>query len=207
MRDPNVGSESGERQAASAFVTTGLVFESALGVCGWALGAWRGIDWTVLLQARPEAVLWGVGGGLALVGLHLGLLLPGGARNPLYRTIYRPLVRMLRPHIRGVRTTSLVLLALASGMGEEMLFRGWLQAEVGLVGASLLFGAAHVWSREALPYGLYAAAMGGLLGGLLVVTHSLWAPILAHALNNVLGFWALKNEWLPRIAGRAPRDG
>ncbi|MFO8098965.1 MAG: CPBP family glutamic-type intramembrane protease, partial [Salinibacter sp.] len=84
---------------------------------------------------------------------------------------------------------------------------GWLQAEVGLVGASLLFGAAHVWSREALPYGLYAAAMGGLLGGLLVVTHSLWAPILAHALNNVLGFWALKNEWLPRIAGRAPRDG
>jgi membrane protease YdiL (CAAX protease family) len=149
-----------------------------------------------LLQWSPEAVLWGVVGGCGLVALHLGLLRPGGSRNPLYRTIYRPLIRTLRPRLRDVRTLSLVLLAVASGMGEEVLFRGWLQAEVGLVGASLLFGAVHVWGRDAWPYGLYAAAMGAGLGGLLIVTGSLWAPIFAHGLNNLLGFLALRDGWV-----------
>ncbi|MFB6230311.1 MAG: lysostaphin resistance A-like protein, partial [Salinibacter sp.] len=145
-------------------------------------------------------------GGLVLVGLHLVLLLPGRAQNPLYRAIVRPLVRMLRPRLQGVQTTSLVLLALASGIGEEVLFRGWLQAEVGLVAASLLFGAAHVWDRAAWPYGLYAAAMGGMLGGLLVVTGSLWVPALAHAVNNLLGFLALRDGWLALPSGDQARD-
>jgi membrane protease YdiL (CAAX protease family) len=102
-----------------------------------------------------------------------------------------------------------VLLALASGIGEEVLFRGWLQAEVGLVAASLLFGAAHVWGRETWPYGLYAAGMGGVLGGLLMVTGSLWAPVLAHALNNLLGFLALRDGWLalPSEQGSEGGDG
>ena len=188
-------SDIDERQALSPFVRMGVFVEGGLGVFGWIVGAWRGIDWAALLSGSPEAVLWGVFGGLGLVGLHLVLLLPGGDRNPLYRTIYRPLVRMLRSRVQGVRTLGLVGLAVASGVGEEMLFRGWLQAEVGLVGASLLFGAAHVWGREGWPYGLYAAVMGAGLGGLLIVTGSLWAPILAHGLNNLLGFLALRDGW------------
>lgn len=210
MQDPSESTLGiGAQPGASEFVQIGLLAESALGLAGWVLGLWRGIDWAALLQWSPEAVLWGVAGGVLLVGLHLMLLLPGEARNPLYRSIVRPLVRMLRPRLRGVRTTSLVLLALASGIGEEVLFRGWLQAEVGLVGASLLFGAAHVWGREAWPYGLYAAGMGGVLGGLLMVTGSLWAPVLAHALNNLLGFLALRDGWLalPSEQGSEGGDG
>jgi len=185
-----------EQRESVAFVQVGLLTEVALGVCGWGIGIWRGIEWAGLLRWSSGAVAWGVIGGLLLVGAHRILLRPGGARNPLCRTIYRPLVRTLRTHLQGVQTTSLVLLALASGIGEEVFFRGWLQAEVGLVGASLLFGAAHVWDREAVPYGLNAAAMGGALGGLLVVTGSLWAPVLAHAVNNLLGFLALRDGWL-----------
>ena len=147
-------SDIDERQALSPFVRMGVFVEGGLGVFGWIVGAWRGIDWAALLSGSPEAVLWGVFGGLGLVGL-----------------------------------------AVASGVGEEMLFRGWLQAEVGLVGASVLFGAAHVWGREGWPYGLYAAVMGAGLGGLLIVTGSLWAPILAHGLNNLLGFLALRDGW------------
>lgn len=210
MQDPSEpASGIGAQLGASEFVRVGLLAEIALGLAGWALGLWRGIDWAALLQWSPEAVLWGVAGGLLLVGVHLVLLLPGGAWNPLYRTIVRPLVRMLRPRLRGVRTTSLVLLAIASGIGEEVLFRGWLQAEVGLVAASLLFGTAHVWDRTAWPYGLYTAGMGGLLGGLLTVTGSLWAPVLAHTLNNLLGFLVLRDGWLalPSEQGDEGGDG
>ncbi|WP_263787341.1 CPBP family intramembrane glutamic endopeptidase [Salinibacter grassmerensis] len=196
-----------QKRRATAFVWMGLLSEVALGLGGWGAGLWRGIDWGAQLRWAPDAVLWGVLAGCALVVLHLMLLRSGGTRNPLYRTIYRPLVRTLRPQLRGVRTLSLVLLALASGIGEEVLFRGWLQAEMGLVGASLLFGAAHVWGRDAVPYGLYAAGMGGLLGGLFTVTGSLWAPVLAHAVNNLLGFLALREGWFVPSAAEAGPGG
>ncbi|MEF8815969.1 MAG: CPBP family intramembrane glutamic endopeptidase [Salinibacter sp.] len=207
MHDASGPVSSAPEEGRSAFVRAGLLSEVALGLVGWGLGAWRGIDWGAQLRWTPEVALWGSLAGVVLVGLHLVLLRPGGPRNPLYRAIYRPLVRTLRPHLRGVGTPGLFLLALASGMGEEVLFRGWLQAETGLVGASLLFGAAHVWGRDAVPYGLYAAAMGGLLGGLLIVTGSLWAPVLAHTLNNLLGFLALREGWFaPSVEAPAP-DG
>lgn len=70
--------------------------------------------------------------------------------------------------------------------------------EAGILPASLLFGAAHVWGPRALPYGLYAAGMGVVLGGLFAYTsHGLWAPIVAHAVNNLVGLWALARDWLP----------
>lgn len=208
MENASEPAPNAQKREATAFVQMGLLSEAALGLGGWGVGLWRGVDWGAQLRWAPDAVLWGVLAGCALVALHLTLLRPGGARNPLYRTIYRPLVRTLRPQLRGVRTLSLVLLALASGIGEEVLFRGWLQAEIGLVGASLLFGAAHVWGRDAVPYGLYAAGMGGLLGGLLTVTGSLWAPVLAHALNNLLGFLALREGWFaPSAVGPGPDGG
>ncbi|PSQ70223.1 MAG: hypothetical protein BRD31_04060, partial [Bacteroidetes bacterium QH_2_64_26] len=68
----------GARPGASEFVQIGLLAEGALGLAGWALGLWRGIDWAALLQWSPEAVLWGVAGGVLLVGLHLMLLLHSG---------------------------------------------------------------------------------------------------------------------------------
>lgn len=51
--------------------------------------------------------------------------------------------------------------------------------------------------------------MGGVLGGLLMVTGSLWAPVLAHALNNLLGFLALRDGWLalPSEQGSEGGDG
>ena len=52
-------------------------------------------------------------------------------------------------------------------------------------------------------------AWGGVLGGLLMVTGSLWAPVLAHALNNLLGFLALRDSWLalPSEQGSEGGDG
>lgn len=110
--------------------------------------------------ALASEVGGGILGGLGLVAIHLLLVFPGGPRNPLYRTIYRPLYAALCPALRDVRVGDVVLLAAASEVGEELLFRGWLQTEAGIVAASLLFGAAHVWDARALPYGLYAAGMG-----------------------------------------------
>jgi membrane protease YdiL (CAAX protease family) len=175
-----------------------LASEGVLAGLALGLGAWTGIDWQPMLRGSAAEAGLGILAGLGLVALHLVLLLPGGERNPLYRTIYRPLREVLEPTLRSTSIPEILLLAGASGIGEELFFRGWLQSETGIVVASLLFGAAHVWGRKALPYGLYAAGMGLVLGGLFAHTGpGLWAPILAHVVNNLVGLLALAYGWLP----------
>lgn len=181
-----------------SFVGPALAAEGALALIGWAAGVWSGIDWIPMVRLQGSALLLGVGGGFGLVVCHLLLVIPGGRRNPLYRSVYVPLRDALRAPMQMAHVSEIVLLALASGVGEEVFFRGWLQTQAGIGLASVLFGACHVWGRDALPYGLYATGMGGLLGLLFEHSgHLLWAPVLAHVVNNLLGFLALKYSWLP----------
>lgn len=175
-----------------------LASEGVLAGLALGLGAWTGIDWQPMLRGSAAEAGLGILAGFGLVALHLVLLLPGGERNPLYRTVYRSVREALEPTLRSAGLAEILLLAGASGIGEELFFRGWLQSEAGIVVASVLFGAAHIWSRAALPYGLYAAGMGLVLGGLFARTGpGLWAPILAHVVNNLVGLLALSYGWLP----------
>jgi uncharacterized protein len=78
-------------------------------------------------------------------------------------------------------------LAIASGAGEEVFFRGAMQPVFGLVPTSLLFGLVHVGpDRRFLGWTGFAVATGFLLGWLLEGTHSLLAPLAAHVLINFL---------------------
>lgn len=177
----------------SVLASEGLIVLLALG-----FGAWTGLRWHPMLQTTDMEVGLGVMAGLGLVLLHALLIFPGSNQNPLYRTIYVPLRTALRAPIRTARFSDLLLLSLASGVGEELFFRGWMQTEFGIIWASVFFGAAHIWSREALPYGLYATGMGFVLGGLFSYTdNGLWAPIIAHVVNNLVGLMALSYDWLP----------
>ena len=85
------------------------------------------------------------------------------------------------------RSAECWLLALLSGVAEEAFFRGALQPQVGLLAASLLFGAAHfVPRRELLLWTVFSIAAGLLLGWLFDATGNLVAPIVAHAgINGV----------------------
>jgi len=77
-----------------------------------------------------------------------------------------------------------------------MFFRGALQPAVGIVWASLIFGACHFLPRRELAlWSLYAVVMGFAFGWLFETTGHLVAPIAAHALVNGVN--------LPRLARRA----
>ena len=80
-----------------------------------------------------------------------------------------------------------IALALASGIGEEMLFRGALQPRVGWLAAGVLFGLVHFAPRrELLPWTGFAILAGLLFGALFQATGNLIAPIAAHALVNAV---------------------
>lgn len=187
-----------------------LAVEGGLGVVaffiGWLLGHWPaiGMGW-----ASP-----GVGDQLQAIGLGIVATLPPLAVLALIdRFPYEPLDRVrqlaeaaIRQMFPEPRLWQLALVAAAAGLGEELLFRGLLQAGlaellgttdlfglatgpwIALVIASLVFGVFH-WLDTT--YALLAALAGLYFGLLLMATGSLWPPIVAHALYDFVALWYL----------------
>ena len=86
----------------------------------------------------------------------------------------------------------LVLIAAAAGIGEEILFRGALQPEVGLIWSSVIFGGLHTSSRETLAFGVWAMFMGYGLGFLAAGTNGLLAPTVAHGVYDAVAIGYLR---------------
>ncbi len=133
------------------------------------------------------------------LGIPLGFAIALATRLYFSRFATRLVWEMFVPLFGNASNTNVALLALMPAIGEEILFRGVIQAEIGLLAASLLFGLLHSgFSRQLLPYGVWSTAVGLMLGGLYLATGSLWGSIAAHALVN-----ALDTLWVRRLASRA----
>lgn len=99
------------------------------------------------------------------------------------RRMERALARTLGP----LSWKTCVILALASSVGEELLFRGVLQPWMGLIPASLLFAVVHVpVDRDLALWPTFALGAGLVLGGLYAATGALLAPIVCHFTINVV---------------------
>jgi len=128
-------------------------------------------------------------------------------------TAWRPLAEFRASQIEffsgiGFRftRTRIFILAIIAGVSEELMFRGVLQtildrqtstaAAIVVVGA--VFGLLHA---RTILYAIIAALVGAYLGFLFVATGSLLAPIITHAVYDVIAF-----EWT-RIAIDKRRGG
>lgn len=101
---------------------------------------------------------------------------------------------------QGMTHPQALILALASGLGEETLFRGALQNALfgGWVGVGLqagVFALLHpVTDRRAWSYPVFIFLGGLLFGATYHLTGSLIPGILAHYLHNARGFYQLLEE-------------
>jgi membrane protease YdiL (CAAX protease family) len=96
---------------------------------------------------------------------------------------------------RGASFVQLAAVSIAAGLGEELLFRGLVQAGltnliggplapwVALAAVSVLFGVCHWLSTT---YAILAVLAGAYFGLLLILTENLWTPIVAHAAYDLL---------------------
>ena len=99
----------------------------------------------------------------------------------------RELHLSFREILGGLGGVSILLIALASGIGEELFFRAGMQPSLGWVLSSLIFGGVHVGpDRRYLPWTVWAVVMGFMLGGIYQLTGSLLGPILAHVTINAV---------------------
>ncbi len=185
---------------------TAIVFEVALGGLAIVLGLTLGPDARLSLPQLDLASLPSIGYG-CLYGL-LAALPMLVAIEILKRIPWKPIQElealsddgMLKTLLR-LSPVELLAISLCAGVGEELLFRGWLlswmaggsfadafQARslniaslefwAAMIGSSVAFGMVHPISKL---YVVIAALMGMYFAVLLVLSGNLLVPIIAHA--------------------------
>lgn len=180
-------------------LTHALLFEAmliplALGL-GWLLNL---APWQALLFS-VEIVVVGALATVPLLVLFSRRLL---ARFQWAQELERTIQRLLLPFFRDAGPLAVALVAALAGLGEELLFRGviqaglteWLGPTTGLLLASLAFGLAH----SITPAYLVLATLMGLYMGLLYQwSDNLLLPVIVHALYD----WIAIRHYQKRAEG------
>jgi membrane protease YdiL (CAAX protease family) len=161
-----------------------MVLYLALGAAALAWGGLQDRPNVWHLPGHPEpAVLAGIASGLAL-----GLAIAFVSRLALYRFQWaRALHREIRDMLNPLADFEIVVLAVASSVGQEMFFRGAMLPALGLVGSSAVFALIHIGPRgRHLPWTVSSFAAGLLFGAIFMWTGDLTGPVVAHFLVNFL---------------------
>ena len=192
----------------NAFVTTALQLYGVLGLAS-------GLVIVFALNAPERVVPADVG---ALVGLALGAAaaIPVEVVSLLlfrHSAATSSLSQTISGIIGPVSSADLMVLALASGIAEELLFRGLIQTvamnslgtAAGLTLASLGFGVLHYAPRTStsdghpgLQWMAFATGMGFYMGALYIWTGNIIAPAVTHILVNFINLHAITDT--PPIA-------
>jgi len=173
------------------------LFEGGLGIVAWSLGWLSGYSPLTTIHLTWASLVWGILGTLPLI--FALLLLERCPANALVE-IRRVVQEVLVPLFREFALWQLFVVALLAGVGEEILFRGFVQGGLAvflaflnvpsaqifaLFVASILFGVMHPITRT---YAVLCMLAGIYLGGLWLWSDNLVVPILVHAFYD---FFAL----------------
>jgi membrane protease YdiL (CAAX protease family) len=167
-----------------------LSFEVGLGVMALLLGKVFGV-WPV------QSLNWPVSTGVVGLGicaafpllwcmLHLRRL-----KLPAIVELNELVEQQVVPIFGKFSLIQLLMISAAAGWGEELLFRGFIQADLAqrfspaaaILLSSLLFGMMHPFSRT---YFALATATSVYLGWLFSLFETIWVPILAHGVYDFL---------------------
>lgn len=169
---------------------------SAMGIVAFLVAAGRGDPDLYRLGGDPSGWQLGVAPGL---GLALGLGVVGLTRLATRRFQWaRDLHASFRDLLGPLTAREIVILALASAIGEELLFRGALLPWLGVWLQAAVFALLHVGpGRRFLPWTASAFALGLAFGLLARWTGNLGGPIAAHFAINYLNLRYIVGEPVP----------
>lgn len=195
------------QQAPFRFVLLALLLEGGLAAIattiGWLIGfdPWYGMHrpgYDAIVFSRD--ILWGIAATAPAIAV---LLLESGRWSQLLDDLKDQVSDLLQRLLRGASLWQLLVIAFAAGVGEEVLFRGLIQAGLAqllpaswaLVGslliASVLFGLCHYLSHT---YFLLATLAGLYFGLIMLISESILPAILAHALYDFIALAYLLHD-------------
>ncbi|HXE73719.1 MAG TPA: CPBP family intramembrane glutamic endopeptidase [Candidatus Nitrosotenuis sp.] len=182
------GASAGSKREVVGFI---LLVQAAALILALAWGAlaripwWQRYHWDLWVPAALVA-------GLALS--RMSLLLFRALRGVPWLHTEWVERELLGPLFRGLSPGGALVVALASGIAEEALFRGVALPVLGLPASSLLFGLLHTGDRRLVGVGLWATAVGFGLGWLYLATGNLALPTALHAASNFASLYALARQ-------------
>jgi len=193
--------ESPPEQTPDDIFLTAVLFESGLGLLALLLGWMIGPDARAMVPSLTAENGWLVGKGILygclaavplLAFIEIVRRIPVEAVRELDRLGEDGMIQLLLQ----LRPAELVLISVCAGVGEELLFRGWLmywlasgsatppadpstmEMGIAMVGSAIAFGLVHPITKL---YIFLAALMGLYFGALVLLTGNLLVPIAAHA--------------------------
>lgn len=169
---------------------------AALATLGVVIGAIRGdIDiYRLADRSAPWKLLVS-----PLAGVALGLAVVFLTRLGVHRFEWaRRLHRDFRGLLGALSFRDILVLAVASSVGEELLFRGALQPWLGLIPATMVFALLHIGpGSRFLPWTASAFVVGLLFGVMYEQLGDLGGPIAAHFTVNYLNLNYIIRTELP----------
>lgn len=130
-----------------------------------------------------------VGITLAIAGYLFYLFAKKTKRFPAAIELFE---QMLAPTFSNFKTFDLIALSFIAGFCEEIFFRGLVLPAFGIIISSIAFGMLHFPGKRFWIYAVWATLSGLLLGFLFTTSNSLWVPITAHSVNNLIGMFMLR---------------
>jgi uncharacterized protein len=173
---------------------------AAMALLGLVIAAGRGDPDLYQFSAVPR---WPLLAG-PLAGVAVGLAVVGLTRLATRRYRWARELHVSFHDLLGPLTSrEIVILAAASSIGEELLFRGALLPWLGLWWQAVVFALLHVGpGKRFLPWTASAFVLGLAFGELAVWTTNLGAPIVAHFLINYLNLRHIVGEPAVLLRGR-----
>lgn len=99
--------------------------------------------------------------------------------------LFKDLVKMFQTLLGPLTLAEIFFIAAFSSLAEEFFFRGMMQAKLGIVFSSLLFGVLHTGpGKKYVPWTIFAVVMGFVLGGLYEWRQNLMLPVVIHFVVN-----------------------
>jgi membrane protease YdiL (CAAX protease family) len=174
----------------------------AMALLGLLIAAGRG-DPDVYRIGEPAAWQLLLG---PLVGVAAGLIVVGLTRLATRHFQWaRDLHASFKDLLGPLTGREIVILAVASSIGEETLFRGALQPWLGVWLQAVVFALLHVGpGKRFVPWTISALVLGVAFGWLAVWTENLGAPIAAHFTINFMNLrYIVRARAAERIAGHS----
>jgi uncharacterized protein len=181
----------------------------------WILGVYGGLTLLAILVSagRGDADIirldesrapWWYAASVA-IGLLLALLIVATTRWVARFSWGQALQRDFRSLLGDASGREILILAGASAIGEELLFRGALVPWIGVVPQAVLFALLHVGPRRRhLLWTGWAFAMGAVLGIMAVVMGDVLGAVVAHFAINFANLHYIVRGPTPAPAFSAP---
>ena len=190
----------------ASFLRLALVFYGLMALIGIGWYRLAAGDWPLHLtpiNQRPQP--W----------LEIGLLAGAFLFNLLFDTAGPRYSKMLaRFHhtfaevLGSLGFREIILLALLSSLGEEILFRGAVQPLLGFVPAAILFALSHFpLKRDMWIWPIYALGMGVVLGLLRNAGGDIWSAVLLHFSVNAVSLSLISGKKADKPLNEDNSDG